>query len=60
MFEDIIVNEVRSVREKIAEEYDYDIQRLGLMAKQLQQEHKKQGWKIVTKETINSKLTANC
>ena len=45
------------VREKIAKEYNYDLEKLGLMAKQLQEEHKKQGWKIVTKEDLMNKKT---
>jgi len=53
MFKDIIVEEVRMIREKIAKEYDYDIHKLGLMARQLQEECKKQGWKIVTKEDLD-------
>jgi len=52
MLDDIIVEEVRTVREKLAEEYDCDIHKIGLMIKETEEEHKKEGWKIANKKDL--------
>ena len=52
MWEDPIVKEVRKAGAKLAEECNYDLHELGEMLREHEEEYKKQGWKLTTKEEL--------
>ena len=58
MWDDVIINEVRTNGEAIVKECDYDLHKYFLRIKRGIKKLKKEGWKIVGKndiETISSK-----
>lgn len=52
MWDDPVVNEVRTIGNKIVSEYDYDIHKFAVMLKENTEELKNSGWKIVKKEDL--------
>ncbi len=52
MWDDPIVNEIRTAGEKLASKCDYDIHKFALMLKEKTDELGNNGWKIIKKEEV--------
>lgn len=55
MVNDYIVDEVRKIREELAEECKFNLHKAGEMIRKRQKELSMQGWKIINKEELEKR-----